>query len=143
MHYPSFYIYISLSAILLGIGLTACGDTTAAPETVASQPAPVRVATAGPAEFLNQIRTVGRVEPDRTYVLAFKTPGVVSALTDAQLGAATSIVALTVGLLAVPLSLIGDRFGRSKSIIAMAGLWSVATAASAVAASSSGRRTSR
>jgi MFS family permease len=57
------------------------------------------------------------------------------ALTDTQLGAATSIVALTVGLLAVPLSLIGDRFGRSKSIIAMAALWSIATAASAVAAS--------
>ena len=39
------------------------------------------------------------------------------ALTDTQLGALTSIVALTVGLLAVPLSLLGDRWGRSKAII--------------------------
>jgi predicted MFS family arabinose efflux permease len=43
-------------------------------------------------------------------------------------------VALTVGLLAVPLSLLGDRWGRSKAIIAMAGLWSLATLGSAVAA---------
>ena len=51
------------------------------------------------------------------------------ALTDTQLGALTSIVALTVGLLAVPLSLLGDRWGRSKAIIAMAALWSLATLA--------------
>ena len=56
------------------------------------------------------------------------------ALTDTQLGALTSIVALTVGLLAVPLSLLGDRWGRSKAIIAMAALWSLATLGSAVAA---------
>jgi multidrug efflux system membrane fusion protein len=80
MHYFSFYIYVSLSALLLGIGLTACGGSNAATEAAAPSPAPVRVATAAPAEFLSQIRTVGRVEPDRTYVLAFKTPGVVSAL---------------------------------------------------------------
>ena len=56
------------------------------------------------------------------------------ALTDTQLGALTSVVALTVGLLAVPLSLLGDRWGRSKAIIAMATLWSVATLGSAIAA---------
>jgi MFS family permease len=56
------------------------------------------------------------------------------ALTDAQLGALTSVVALTVGLLAVPLSLLGDRWGRSKAIILMAGLWSIATLGSALAA---------
>ena len=56
------------------------------------------------------------------------------ALTDTQLGALTSIVALTVGLLAIPLSLLGDRWGRSKAIIAMAGLWSFATLGSAIAA---------
>ncbi len=55
-------------------------------------------------------------------------------LTDTQLGALTSIVALTVGLLAIPLSLLGDRWGRSKAIIAMAGLWSFATLGSAIAA---------
>jgi MFS family permease len=56
------------------------------------------------------------------------------ALTDTQLGALTSIVALTVGVLAVPLSLLGDRWGRSKAIVAMAALWSIATLGSAVAA---------
>jgi predicted MFS family arabinose efflux permease len=56
------------------------------------------------------------------------------ALTDAKLGALTSIVALTVGLLAVPLSLLGDRWGRSKAIVAMATLWSLATLGSALAA---------
>src|SRR4051812_50008243 len=53
------------------------------------------------------------------------------ALSDTQLGGLTSIVALAVGLLAVPLSLIGDRFGRVRSIVAMAAIWSLATAASA------------
>jgi len=80
MHYSSFYLYIILTAVLLSLGLTGCGDSNAATEAVATRPAPVRVAVAAPAEFLSQIRTVGRVEPDRSYVLAFKTPGVVSAL---------------------------------------------------------------
>ena len=57
------------------------------------------------------------------------------ALSDTQLGALTSVVALTVGLLAVPLSLLGDRWGRSKAIVAMATLWSLATLGSAVATS--------
>jgi MFS family permease len=56
------------------------------------------------------------------------------ALTDTQLGALTSVVALTVGLLAVPLSLLGDRWGRSKSIVLMASIWSLATVGSALAA---------
>jgi len=56
------------------------------------------------------------------------------ALSDTQLGALTSIVALTVGLLAVPLSLLGDRWSRSKAIVVMATLWSLATLGSAVAA---------
>ena len=55
-------------------------------------------------------------------------------LSDTQLGGLTSIVALTVGLLAVPLSLLGDRWGRSRAIVTMAGLWSLATLGSAVAA---------
>jgi MFS family permease len=55
-------------------------------------------------------------------------------LSDTQLGSLTSVVSLTVGLLAVPLSLLGDRWGRSKAITAMAALWSLATAGSAVAA---------
>ena len=56
------------------------------------------------------------------------------ALSDTQLGSLTSIVALTVGLLAVPLSLLGDRWGRSKAIILMGAVWSLATLGSAVAA---------
>jgi MFS family permease len=55
-------------------------------------------------------------------------------LTDTQLGALTSVVALTVGLLAVPLSLLADRWGRVRAIVLMAAVWSLATAASAVAA---------
>jgi RND family efflux transporter MFP subunit len=73
--------FASIFAFSLILGLAACGGSVAAPEVaIAAQAAPVRVATAAPAEFLNQIRTVGRVQPDRTYVLAFKTAGVVSVL---------------------------------------------------------------
>src|SRR4051812_46380941 len=57
------------------------------------------------------------------------------ALSDTQLGALTSIVALTVGLLAIPLSLLGDRWGRSRSIVLMGAIWSLATLGSAVSAS--------
>ncbi|HJQ05200.1 MAG TPA: MFS transporter [Nocardioides sp.] len=56
------------------------------------------------------------------------------ALSDTRLGALTSVVSLTVGLLAVPLSLLGDRWGKSRAIVAMAALWSVATIGSALAA---------
>jgi MFS family permease len=56
------------------------------------------------------------------------------ALTDTQLGALTSVVALTVGLLAVPLSLLGDRWGRVRSIVLMATIWSLATVGCAIAA---------
>src|SRR4051812_6617481 len=56
------------------------------------------------------------------------------ALSDTQLGGLTSIVALTVGLLAVPLSLLGDRWGRGRAIVLMATIWSLATLGSAIAA---------
>jgi predicted MFS family arabinose efflux permease len=55
------------------------------------------------------------------------------ALTDTQLGALSSVVALTVAVLTVPLSLLGDRFGRRRAILLMAGLWTLATLGSAVA----------
>jgi len=55
-------------------------------------------------------------------------------LTDTELGALTSVVALTVGLLAVPLSLLGDRWGRVRAIVLMATIWSLATLGSALAA---------
>src|SRR3954467_15896686 len=56
------------------------------------------------------------------------------ALSDTQLGGLTSVVALTVGLLAVPLSLLGDRWGRVRAIVLMATIWSLATLGSAIAA---------
>lgn len=57
------------------------------------------------------------------------------ALTDTQLGLLSGIVALMVGLLTFPLSLLADRFGRVKSLALMAMLWSLATLGCAVAQS--------
>ncbi|MFD1814861.1 MFS transporter [Rhodococcus gannanensis] len=56
------------------------------------------------------------------------------ALTDSQLASLTSIVALMVGLLTFPLSLLADRWGRVRSLVLMAVIWSLATLACAVAA---------
>jgi MFS family permease len=56
------------------------------------------------------------------------------ALSDTQLGALTSVVALTVGVLTLPLSILADRFGRRRAILCMAVVWSLATLASALAA---------
>lgn len=53
------------------------------------------------------------------------------ALGDAQLATLSSVVALAVGLLTLPLSYLADRFGRVKSLVAMAMLWSLATLAGA------------
>jgi MFS family permease len=49
------------------------------------------------------------------------------ALSDARLGLLSGIVALMVGLLTFPLSLLADRWGRVRSLALMAGLWSLAT----------------
>jgi MFS family permease len=48
-------------------------------------------------------------------------------LSDAQLGLLSGIVALMVGLLTFPLSLLADRWGRVRSLALMAVLWSLAT----------------
>lgn len=48
-------------------------------------------------------------------------------LTDGQLGFLSGVVALMVGLLTFPISLLADRLGRVKSIAFMAVLWSAAT----------------
>ncbi|HJW45638.1 MAG TPA: MFS transporter [Lysobacter sp.] len=48
-------------------------------------------------------------------------------LSDARLGLLSGIVALMVGLLTFPLSLLADRFGRVKSLALMATVWSLAT----------------
>ncbi|ATU44969.1 multidrug DMT transporter permease [Acinetobacter junii] len=54
-------------------------------------------------------------------------------LTDSQLGLLSGIVALMVGLLTLPLSLLADKFGRVKSLAAMAVVWSLATLGCAIA----------
>ena len=48
-------------------------------------------------------------------------------LSDGQLGLLSGIVAVMVGLLTFPLSLAADRWGRVRSLAAMAVLWSIAT----------------
>jgi MFS family permease len=55
------------------------------------------------------------------------------ALTDARLGMLSGVVALMVGLLTFPLSLLADRFGRVRSLVIMAALWSLATLACGLA----------
>jgi len=55
-------------------------------------------------------------------------------LSDTQLGSLSSIVALLVGLLTFPLSIVADRWGRVRSVILMAGLWSLATLGCALSA---------
>lgn len=53
-------------------------------------------------------------------------------LTDAKLGSLSSVVALMVGVLTVPLSILADRWGRVRSITLMVGLWSLATLGCAI-----------
>lgn len=55
------------------------------------------------------------------------------ALSDAQLGTLSGIVSLAVGVLAFPLSLLADRWGRIRSLVLMAALWSLATLGCALA----------
>jgi MFS family permease len=54
-------------------------------------------------------------------------------LSDTQLGSLSGVVALLVGLLTFPLSVMADRWGRVKSIVIMAFLWSMATLGCAIA----------
>jgi MFS family permease len=54
-------------------------------------------------------------------------------LSDAQLGSLSSLVALMVGVLTFPLSVLADRWGRVKSIVLMAAMWSLATLGCAIA----------
>lgn len=55
------------------------------------------------------------------------------ALSDASLGALGGVVALMVGILTVPLSILADRWGRVRSLTLMAVMWSLATLGCAVA----------
>lgn len=54
-------------------------------------------------------------------------------LSDAQLGLLSGIVGLMVGLLAVPVAIMADRWGRVKSVVLMAAFWSLATLGCALA----------
>ena len=54
-------------------------------------------------------------------------------LSDGQLGLLSGVVAIMVGLLTFPLSLLADRLGRVKSLTVMAVLWSLATLVCAIA----------
>lgn len=56
-------------------------------------------------------------------------------LSDTRLGSLSSVVALMVGLLTFPLSVLADRWGRVKSIVLMAALWSLATLGCALSTS--------
>jgi MFS family permease len=56
-------------------------------------------------------------------------------LSDKQLGALASVVALTVALGTIPLAVLADRWGRVKAIVAMALVWSGATLACGAASS--------
>src|SRR6476661_9772961 len=57
------------------------------------------------------------------------------ALSDARLGLLSGVVAVMVGLLTFPLSLLADRWGRARRLTLMALLWSLATLLCAVAQS--------
>jgi MFS family permease len=54
-------------------------------------------------------------------------------LSDTRLGALGGVVSLALGALAFPLSLLADRWGRLRSLMLMAALWSLATLACALA----------
>ena len=54
-------------------------------------------------------------------------------LSDTRLGALSSVVSFAVGALAFPLSLLADRWGRLRSLVVMAALWSLATLACGLA----------
>ncbi|MFC9664779.1 MFS transporter [Nocardia sp. NPDC127606] len=54
-------------------------------------------------------------------------------LSDSQLASLSSVVALMVGLLTLPLSVLADRWGRVKSLVLMAVVWSIATLVCALA----------
>lgn len=55
-------------------------------------------------------------------------------LSDAKLGSLSGVVALMVGVLAFPMSLVADRWGRVKTLLFAATVWSLATLGCAVSA---------
>lgn len=57
------------------------------------------------------------------------------ALSDTQLGMLVSVVALTIGITSIPISMLADRFGRVRAATAMALVWALATIACGLAES--------
>ncbi|MFE8948565.1 MFS transporter [Streptomyces sp. NPDC007856] len=55
-------------------------------------------------------------------------------LSDASLGSLSGIVALAVGVLTFPMSLMADRWGRVRSLLLAATMWSLATLGCAISA---------
>ncbi|WP_042435631.1 MFS transporter [Streptacidiphilus anmyonensis] len=55
-------------------------------------------------------------------------------LSDAKLGSLSGVVALAVGVLTFPMSFLADRWGRVRSLLCAAVLWSLATVGCAVSA---------
>jgi MFS family permease len=55
-------------------------------------------------------------------------------LSDAKLGSLSGVVALMVGVLTFPMSLLADRWGRVRSLVLAATIWSLATIGCALAA---------
>jgi hypothetical protein len=47
------------------------------------------------------------------------------ALTDTQLGSLVAVVSLSVGTMSLPISVLADRWGRARSVTAMAAVWAV------------------
>lgn len=56
-------------------------------------------------------------------------------LSDTQLGMLVSVVALTIGVTAVPISIVADRIGRVRAVTVMALVWALATVACGLAES--------
>lgn len=57
-------------------------------------------------------------------------------LSDTRLGSLSSVVAMMVGILTFPLSVLADRWGRVRSIALMATIWSLATLGCAISTNS-------
>ncbi|MGV9867670.1 MFS transporter [Rhodococcus koreensis] len=110
-------------------------NTTTAPDTIGETAAPARRSRVYP--WIVFALTFGLLLSDymSRQVLSAVFPLLKTewALTDSQLASLSSIVALMVGLLTLPLSLLADRWGRVKSLLLMAVLWSAATLLCALA----------
>ncbi len=69
-----------LFATAAALSLAACSGEPDQGAAADAPAIPVRVAHVAPAPFLTEIAAVGRVEPDKTFVMAFKNGGVVRSI---------------------------------------------------------------